>query len=265
MAATTARPSPALREVLSDPSAPPFVPNSLFLSDFRTLLVVSGPNMSGKTTFLKSVAVLAVLAHAGSFVPANFASFRVLDRVFTRMLDEEQVGGSGGGSAFRREMRDVAFAARACTASSLVCIDELGRATSTRDALAVAWSVCEARSNAAASPLRSLLPPRSRPQPQGCSAAAASPSDPSPPAFPQHMLAAGAFTLCATHIPELSTLPDVYPAAKAVHFRAEARPAAAAAGTAAEQRRGAGLEFLFELAGAHRTALDAPAPPSGLP
>lgn len=121
----------ALREALEDPSAAPFVPNSLFLSEFRTLLVVSGPNMSGKTTYLKQarrhaaetgaarrrarpllrapvsahprslcsrslptrrrvprpppqVAVLAVLAHAGSFVPANFASFRVLDRIFTR-------------------------------------------------------------------------------------------------------------------------------------------------------------------------------------
>ncbi|KAH7443282.1 hypothetical protein KP509_02G028400 [Ceratopteris richardii] len=118
-----------------------FVPNNAFLSEASNMVLIIGPNMSGKSTYLRQVALITVMAHVGCFVPAQFASFRVVDRILTRI-------GSGdspefNSSTFMTEMKETTFLLENVTPRSLILIDELGRATSSVDGLAVAWSCCE--------------------------------------------------------------------------------------------------------------------------
>jgi DNA mismatch repair protein MutS len=116
-----------------------FVPNDLDLApDTRRLLVLTGPNMSGKSTYMRQVGLLVVLAQAGSFVPAKFARIGLVTKLFTRMGFTDEIG--RGKSSFMVEMSEVAEILRSADARSLVLLDEVGRGTSTFDGLAIAWA-----------------------------------------------------------------------------------------------------------------------------
>ncbi|MFN8176420.1 MAG: DNA mismatch repair protein MutS [bacterium] len=119
-----------------------FVPNDVYLDgDTHQILVVTGPNMAGKSTYLRQVALLVILAQTGSFVPAEDAEIGVCDRVFTRVGASDQL--AAGQSTFMVEMVEVARILGAATPRSLVLLDEVGRGTSTYDGLAIAWAVLE--------------------------------------------------------------------------------------------------------------------------
>jgi DNA mismatch repair protein MutS len=116
-----------------------FVPNDVELDAASDrLLVLTGPNMSGKSTYMRQVGLLVVLAQAGSFVPAKFARVGVVTQLFTRMGFTDEIG--RGKSSFMVEMTEVAEILRAADARSLVLLDEVGRGTSTFDGLAIAWA-----------------------------------------------------------------------------------------------------------------------------
>jgi DNA mismatch repair protein MSH4 len=104
-------------------------------------MIVSGPNMSGKSTYLRQVALMTILAHIGCYVPANFASFPIIDHIFTRLGTGDNL--ELNSSTFMTEMRETAYFMHNLGRRSLVVIDELGRATSTSDGLAISWSCCE--------------------------------------------------------------------------------------------------------------------------
>ncbi len=115
-----------------------FVPNDLVLDEKRRLLVITGPNMGGKSTYMRQVALIVILAHAGSFVPATSASIGDVDRIFTRIGASDDL--TRGQSTFMVEMTETANILNNATESSLVLMDEVGRGTSTFDGLSLAWS-----------------------------------------------------------------------------------------------------------------------------
>eukprot|EP01105_Mastigella_eilhardi_P001399 TRINITY_DN11699_c0_g1_i1.p1 TRINITY_DN11699_c0_g1~~TRINITY_DN11699_c0_g1_i1.p1 ORF type:complete len:587 (+),score=143.95 TRINITY_DN11699_c0_g1_i1:95-1855(+) len=121
-----------------------FVPNDTFIGDTAPFQLVTGPNMSGKSTYVRQVALVTVLAHIGCFVPAQFAAFRVVDRLLARIGADELVG-EARSSTFTVEMREIALVLRQAEISPhcLVVIDELGRGTSNVEGEAIAWSVGE--------------------------------------------------------------------------------------------------------------------------
>ncbi|GGN13313.1 DNA mismatch repair protein MutS [Halarchaeum nitratireducens] len=118
-----------------------FVPNDLTLTRESPLAVVTGPNMSGKSTYMRQAALVAVLAQLGSFVPARRARVPLVDRVFTRVGASDDI--AGGRSTFMVEMTELADILRDATADSLVVLDEVGRGTSTADGYAIAQAVTE--------------------------------------------------------------------------------------------------------------------------
>jgi len=118
-----------------------FVPNSAHLDRTERLAVVTGPNMSGKSTYMRQVALSTILAQAGSFVPASEARLQVCDRVFTRVGASDDI--AGGRSTFMVEMSELATILDSATDRSLVLLDEVGRGTSTADGLAIAQAVTE--------------------------------------------------------------------------------------------------------------------------
>ncbi|EEC82049.1 DNA mismatch repair protein MSH4 isoform X1 [Oryza sativa Japonica Group] len=118
-----------------------FVPNNLFLSEASNMVLVMGPNMSGKSTYLQQICLIVILAQIGCYVPAQFASLRVVDRVFTRIGTGDNV--ENNSSTFMTEMKETAFIMQNVSSKSLIVVDELGRATSSSDGLAIAWSCCE--------------------------------------------------------------------------------------------------------------------------
>jgi DNA mismatch repair protein MutS len=119
-----------------------FVPNDTHLDlDTPQILLITGPNMAGKSTFLRQVALLCILAQTGSYLPAEEARIGVVDRVFTRVGAADQV--ARGHSTFMVEMVEVSRILSAATRQSLVLLDEVGRGTSTYDGLAIAWAVLE--------------------------------------------------------------------------------------------------------------------------
>ena len=115
-----------------------FVPNDVGFDDSRRMFVITGPNMGGKSTFMRQVALIALLAHIGSFVPAQSAMLGPLDRIFTRIGAADDL--AGGRSTFMVEMSETANILHNATARSLVLMDEVGRGTSTFDGLALAWA-----------------------------------------------------------------------------------------------------------------------------
>ena len=119
----------------------PFTPNDLHLNDRRRLLVITGPNMGGKSTYMRQVALIVLLAHCGSFVPASRAEIGPVDRIYTRIGAGDDL--AGGQSTFMVEMSETANILHNATARSLVLMDEIGRGTSTYDGLSLARACAE--------------------------------------------------------------------------------------------------------------------------
>ncbi|MBR4354913.1 MAG: DNA mismatch repair protein MutS [Kiritimatiellae bacterium] len=124
------------------PDAEPFVPNSTFLNcSTDQIMLITGPNMAGKSTYIRQVATIAIMAQMGSFVPAALMRLGVLDRVFTRIGAGDDL--SRGRSTFLVEMQETANILNNATRKSLIVLDEIGRGTSTFDGISIAWSVAE--------------------------------------------------------------------------------------------------------------------------
>jgi DNA mismatch repair protein MutS len=116
----------------------PFVANDVSLNDSQRLLVVTGPNMGGKSTYMRQTALIAILAHVGSYVPAESLKIGPIDRIFTRIGASDDL--AGGRSTFMVEMTETATILHNATDQSLVLMDEIGRGTSTFDGLSLAWA-----------------------------------------------------------------------------------------------------------------------------
>ncbi len=119
----------------------PFVPNDAHLSAEEAILIITGPNMAGKSTYLRQVALIVLMAQVGSFVPADEAHIGLVDRIFTRIGAQDEI--SAGQSTFMVEMVETANLLNHATPRSLLVLDEVGRGTSTYDGISIAWAVVE--------------------------------------------------------------------------------------------------------------------------
>jgi DNA mismatch repair protein MutS len=119
----------------------PFVPNDVILSPDELIHIITGPNMSGKSTFLRQVALIVLMAQIGSFVPADAATIGLVDRIFTRIGAQDEI--SAGQSTFMVEMVEAANILTHATCKSLILLDEIGRGTSTYDGIAIARAIVE--------------------------------------------------------------------------------------------------------------------------
>lgn len=128
---------PVVEQMLKDP----FIANPVFLNAQRHLLIVTGPNMGGKSTYMRQIALISLMAYIGSFVPAESAEIGAIDRIFTRIGASDDL--ASGRSTFMVEMTEMANILHQATANSLVLIDEIGRGTSTYDGLSLAWACAE--------------------------------------------------------------------------------------------------------------------------
>jgi DNA mismatch repair protein MutS len=129
-------------ERLSDQEAGRFIPNDLYLDDGDDLIaLITGPNMGGKSTYLRQAALIVIMAQMGSFVPAESAALPLIDRVFTRIGASDNL--ARGRSTFMVEMTETAVILNTATPRSLIVLDEIGRGTATYDGLALAWAVVE--------------------------------------------------------------------------------------------------------------------------
>jgi len=129
-------------EKLAEKEAARFIPNDLYFdTDSQFIAVITGPNMGGKSTYLRQAASIVILAQMGSYVPADSAALSIVDRVFTRIGAADNL--ARGRSTFMVEMTETAVILNTATSRSLVVLDEIGRGTATYDGLALAWSVVE--------------------------------------------------------------------------------------------------------------------------
>lgn len=119
----------------------PFVANDLSLNSQTRMLIITGPNMGGKSTYMRQTALIVLLAHIGSYVPANACRLSLVDRIFTRIGSSDDL--AGGRSTFMVEMTETANILHNATENSLVLMDEVGRGTSTFDGLSLAWAAAE--------------------------------------------------------------------------------------------------------------------------
>ncbi len=119
----------------------PFVPNDLHLNDDRRILIITGPNMAGKSVFIRQNGLIVIMAQMGSFVPADRARVGIVDRIFTRIGAQDEV--AAGQSTFMVEMVETANILNNATPKSLLILDEVGRGTSTYDGISIAWAVVE--------------------------------------------------------------------------------------------------------------------------
>jgi len=132
----------ARHPVVERHAAQAFVPNDVSLNGSnRQLVILTGPNMGGKSTFLRQTALLAILAQVGSFVPARRAKLSIVDRIFARVGASDNI--ARGQSTFMVEMQETATILHTATSRSLVILDEIGRGTATFDGLSLAWAVAE--------------------------------------------------------------------------------------------------------------------------
>jgi len=128
---------PVVEQLITDP----FVANDVELQPAESLMIITGPNMGGKSTYMRQVAVIVILAQIGAYVPASSAEIGLVDRIFTRMGSSDDL--AGGRSTFMVEMTETANILHNASPSSLVLMDEVGRGTSTYDGLSLAWSCAE--------------------------------------------------------------------------------------------------------------------------
>ena len=127
--------------VIEATSQEPFVPNDIALDENRYVVILTGPNMGGKSTFLRQTALIVLMAQMGSFVPASEAKLPIVDRIFTRVGASDNL--FRGRSTFMVEMQETAHILHHATPKSLILLDEIGRGTATYDGLSLAWSVAE--------------------------------------------------------------------------------------------------------------------------
>ena len=118
-----------------------FVSNDTTLTSSDNIMVITGPNMAGKSTYMRQIALIAIMAHVGCFVPCNSCKMPIIDRIFTRIGASDDL--SVGQSTFMVEMVEVATILNNATHNSLLILDEIGRGTSTFDGLSIAWAVME--------------------------------------------------------------------------------------------------------------------------
>ncbi|PKH03505.1 DNA mismatch repair protein MutS [Psychromonas sp. MB-3u-54] len=127
--------------VVEQVSKTPFIANPVVLNDKRRMLIITGPNMGGKSTYMRQVALMVLMAHIGSFIPAQQAKIGPVDRIFTRIGASDDL--ASGRSTFMVEMTETANILHNATKNSLVLMDEIGRGTSTFDGLSLAWACAE--------------------------------------------------------------------------------------------------------------------------
>jgi len=118
-----------------------YIPNDIFLDTNQQIIMITGPNMSGKSAILRQTALITILAQIGSFVPAQEMTFSIVDRIFTRVGASDNI--SMGESTFMVEMNETASILNNLTANSLILLDEIGRGTSTYDGISIAWAIAE--------------------------------------------------------------------------------------------------------------------------
>ncbi len=123
------------------PSGERYIPNDIFLDTDQQIIMITGPNMSGKSAILRQTALITILAQIGSFVPAQEMTFSLVDRIFTRVGASDNI--SMGESTFMVEMNETASILNNLTANSLILLDEIGRGTSTYDGISIAWAIAE--------------------------------------------------------------------------------------------------------------------------
>ncbi|MBI28476.1 MAG: DNA mismatch repair protein MutS [Pelagibacteraceae bacterium] len=131
---------PVVEDLL--PIGEDFIPNDLELDHENTqIAIITGPNMAGKSTYLRQVGILVILSQIGSYIPADFAKIGIIDKLFTRVGASDNL--AGGESTFLVEMNETANILNNATSNSLILLDEIGRGTSTYDGLSIAWAVTE--------------------------------------------------------------------------------------------------------------------------
>ena len=123
------------------PSGERYIPNDIFLDTDQQIIMITGPNMSGKSAILRQTALITILAQIGSFVPAQEMTFSLVDRIFTRVGASDNI--SMGESTFMVEMNETASILNNLTENSLILLDEIGRGTSTYDGISIAWAIAE--------------------------------------------------------------------------------------------------------------------------